>query len=44
VEINPDETPLTRRADVHWSAAAGEALPALVAALSSDTTVNGAMC
>ncbi len=32
VEINPDETPLSRRADVYWPAAAGEALPALVAA------------
>lgn len=34
VEINPDETPLSHRADVRWPAAAGEALPALVAALS----------
>jgi NAD-dependent deacetylase len=38
VEINPDETPLSRRADVRWPAAAGEALPALVAALSQNPT------
>lgn len=33
IEINPDPTPLTPRADLRWSAPAGVALPALAGAL-----------
>jgi NAD-dependent deacetylase len=34
IEINPDRTPLSSRATLHWSATAGEALPRLAAALA----------
>ncbi len=33
IEINPEATPLSPRADLYWQAAAGEALPVLVEAL-----------
>jgi NAD-dependent deacetylase len=33
IEINPDPTPLTSRADLSWKATAGVALPALARAL-----------
>lgn len=34
IEINPDRTPLSPRATLHWPATAGEALPQLAAALA----------